>query len=256
MCPFGFDFTMPPIDLTDHQKLLIKLQVEYGDDNDVGELIRNTYLVNNDPTNSVDKLAFPLGDIRRQANRQRQEFRRSQKRGTNWVVPSFDPNLYASFKPNDYIEKLRSNERAGIRPSMARKTNRSDRRSIAASATRTGDDEESVDASFTNTSNHGDGLETLSQSMGRVTVGGGRVLTPNRSHQVAEVTGSKYAAALKYIQMNTGYGTPGPVKMMVTFSPDSRLSDNGTKWRSTLHIKVPIQHPDDEGYVSRDTTQL
>ena len=217
--------------LDEWQELLLKLQVEYGGDDDAGNLLSVT-CHNND--NSTP--AFPVGPTRRRANQRRQDFIKSKKRARKWTPPAFDSHLYTVFKPNKYIEKLRLQSQST--------TNMAGRKKAITNGKKEGNDD--CDFSFNNEEGgEGIDLDNVTKKMNTMKInhqkggggggGGGGALK------------GRYVTASKRIQLKMGYNH-GP-SMFVSLNP-SRRSDDGTKNLRALHIKIPLLHGDDAKHVS------
>lgn len=237
---------------------IIALQVAYGHDKDSGKLVETArYAV-------TQNLAFPIGIrpicIRRRANSRRQIHRRSKQRALKsdtWNPPPFDIETYALFERNDIIDHLYREANSPSTPEIMAPT--SSRRISRRLLNNSGNDEESVDASYYNNPEGGEvngEVDALTSDLAGTKLDPKILSSKSRAkgkgHSVLfeppKLQDQRYAAAVQYIQM--GWGSTTPADNFNVSLSTSRQSDDGLHHHRAIIMKRIIPTPSDAKNVS------
>lgn len=212
---------------TDQLEHLIKLQVEYGSDDECGQLVRSTRFSTN--ASNEDDHAFPK-HIRIYANDRRQKLSTSH-RLSRWITPSFDEGLYNHFKPNYFIDKLYARANGFPLPERPLILNMN-RRNTPSKAAQSRDDESEAEFSFYNNKGFADGNDIDDELANALT---SKVsLSPPRS---------KYGYAANILQLVVG-ASGNPIDNL-TVSISKRKSDDGNLTVRAIILMLPILSPRD-----------
>jgi hypothetical protein len=201
-------------DNKEDQTRLLRLQIEFGDDVDCGELYSVEYA-------GTNVFVFPKHAI---ANSRRQVLLLSKKRSKRWKVPTFDEDFYDKFESNPHLDDLffKSNGKM------------------------------SVDASFTNPDTDeelGKGLSSLSLKKKRPKAIKAAPESVSKDLVPRSMEMESKAGAGKIILRN-GAMFQGADGLMASFIKAGRMSDDGESKYQALTMVVSLGHPSDEKHVS------
>ena len=209
----------------------MKLQVELGDDADIGKLYETTYLITNE-------LAYPIL-VHKKAKKRRQIYRLSKQRGTKWEPPQFDYDLYKLFKtPNPYIDKLFAE--ANKTSDIARKT----RSSIKVCDCSVNNNDDGY--AYNEMDNEEDSalMRALTKSMRNQSISPIRPTSRRCSKYKAVATVDEVDEAEEDKSPRLAFGASGnPCNLVVLFGAATRTSDNGKYKSKTILMKADLPSP-------------